>query len=172
MYFNFPKTHITDYRCNYCYRDFHRSQNLYNHINKTKCKDKHKPYTNANFWARNKRTIKCTQPGCNGTYSTKRSLEMHLATNHGLQKSKPDVKRQGLGAVCNNPPKKKQKTGKLLKKVQYFYCLKPNLHSLFIQDQKKQRNLRHQAVQAVLQNQKKNQPLHNQEKVRKKYSSF
>ena len=93
---------FSDFRCLYCKKDFHRRQNLYNHINKTKCgKPPHIKGTNANYWEQDKRPFKCTQQGCNGTYSTDRSLWMHLANRHGLQKSNPEIKRHGTkGAVC------------------------------------------------------------------------
>lgn len=93
---------FSDFRCLYCKKDFHRKQNLYNHIYKTKCgQPPHVPGTNANYWERNKRKIPCTQPGCNGRYSTDRSLWMHLANRHGLMKSDPRIKRHGTkGPVC------------------------------------------------------------------------
>ena len=108
-----PYVFIADFRCTYCKKDFQRKQNLYNHLYKTKCgKPPHIPGTNANYWEMDKRPFKCTQQNCNGSYSTERSLWMHLANRHGLQKSRPDIKRRAtLGAVCrvrtSLPPKKK-----------------------------------------------------------------
>ena len=98
--------------CKYCYKDFHRSQNLINHIYKTDCGTYHPPNTSANYWAVPKK-IPCPQPGCNGRYSNKTILETHLSDRHGIHKSTRKLKvqgRQAKGNVCNFKPNRRKKS--------------------------------------------------------------
>ena len=135
-FFHFSIFYSTDFKCKYCFKDFLRGHNLSNHIYKTYCGTYHPPNTSANYWAV-KRKFPCTQPGCNGSYSSKTSLETHLSDRHNIHKSTRQLKvegRQAKGNVCNFKPnrrKKKQtqraKRDKKRKTTssQVNFCIKP-----------------------------------------------
>ena len=100
---------ILGFKCIYCMKDFEKRQNLLNHVHKKKqCREKHIPYTNCNYYNRDKRPIKCEFSGCNGSYTTKRNREIHYNNNHGVQKSNPEIKRPDLGPVCKYRPNRKK----------------------------------------------------------------
>ena len=122
---HFSIFYSTDYKCKYCMKDFHRKQNLYNHLYKTKCGTDHPPNTSANYWAE-KRDIPCPQPGCNGSYTTQKSLDTHLSDRHNIHKSTRKLKvqgRQAKGNVCTYNPNRKNKNGKKTRKKVNF-CIK------------------------------------------------
>ena len=111
-FFHFSIFYSTDYKCKYCMKDFHRKQNLYNHLYKTKCGTDHPPNTSANYWAE-KRDIPCPQPGCNGSYTTQKSLDTHLSDRHNIHKSTRKLKvqgRQAKGNVCTYKQNRKKKS--------------------------------------------------------------
>ena len=119
-FFHFSIFYSTDFRCKYCFKDFERAHTLSNHIYKTNCGTYHPPNTSANVWAE-KRKYPCTQPGCNGSYSSKSSLETHLSHRHGIHKSTRKLKvegRQVKGNVCNFKPNRRKKSNSKNKKGQ------------------------------------------------------
>ena len=102
-------------------KDFEKRQNLLNHVHKKKqCREKHIPYTNCNYYNRDKRPIKCEFSGCNGSYTTKRNREIHYNNNHGVQKSNPEIKRPDLGPVCKYRPNRKNLFNQKPSTVQIF----------------------------------------------------
>ena len=119
-FFHFSIFYSTDFRCKYCFKDFERAHTLSNHIYKTNCGTYHPPNTSANYWAV-KRKFPCTQPGCNGSYSSKTSLETHLSDRHNIHKSTRQLKvegRQAKGNVCNFKPNRRKKSNSKSKKGQ------------------------------------------------------
>ena len=98
---------ITGFKCKYCpaeKKDFRNRHSLHNHIYKFH-QGIHIPYTNSNLHKEGLRKFRCEFEGCNGSYKSERSRDMHYNTIHGIMKSDPRIKRpRVLGSICK--PKK------------------------------------------------------------------
>ena len=90
--------------------DYASDNSLKNHIHKSNCGKQHIPYTQSNFFKLGNHPWKCEFDGCNGSYSTKRSREIHYNNKHGLLKSHPGIiKPRIAGNVCKSKRVKRVK---------------------------------------------------------------